>query len=74
MKSQNHSRLMHDYEERVRSLLFDGYVLVHITQLNDGGFTKLKHRSNQNVVIVSAHGGYLTQKTNGIIVHHMKYE
>ena len=63
-----------DYEERIRSLLSDGYRVRHETVLVDGVVCRLHHMSNGKDIVIRAQGHLLVQKTNHIVTHTQSYE
>lgn len=68
---QQHKKLNHSYNERLVSLLQDGYRLRHETRVGALIVTRLHHMSNGNDIIIHVNfeKGTLTQKTNHIQVH-----
>lgn len=61
--------------ERVMSLVGDGYLIRTISENASRTFYKLLHRSNGNVVTITAfwQARRLVQRSNGIIVHQQDY-
>lgn len=57
-------------QERLQSLLDDGYFIVFIGELMDKTLLKLRHRRNRNVIILTyfTKQSLLTQTTNGVEV------
>ena len=57
-------------QERLQSLLDDGYYIVFIGELMDKTLIKLRHRRNRNVIILTyfTKQSLLTQTTNGVEV------
>lgn len=69
-------RLVHDYLERLRSHVQDGYVVRHETKLNTFYMVRLKHMSNGNEIVLKADFEHhsLSQKTNHILTHFQVYD
>lgn len=69
-------QLRRDFFERYNSLKKDGYISLYL--VNDRGYlaTKLIHAANRNLIYLSADfaNGSLKQKTNGKLVHFLKYD
>lgn len=59
------------FEHRVASMLEDGYVEVSYTDMTYFIFTKLRHRSNGNIVTLTAfpQADRMMQKANGRVVY-----
>lgn len=59
--------------ERLMSLVGDGYFFCHLAELDNGNkcIVKLRHRSNGNnvVLVVDYRNRRITQSTNGKITH-----
>jgi len=57
-------------QERIQSLLDDGYFVVFIADMMDKKVTKLRHRRNRNVINLTYYpkNSLLTQTTNGVEV------
>lgn len=51
-----------DYVERLRSLLSDGYLCVHSTQLPNMYYSKLRHHFNGNIITLVANFDKCTLK------------
>ena len=59
------------FEHRIASMLEDGYVEMHYTDMTYFIFAKLQHRTNGNVVTLTAfpQADRMMQKTNGRVVY-----
>lgn len=57
-------------QERLQSLLDDGYYIVFMGDLIDKTLMKLRHRRNRNVIVLTYFPklSLITQKTNGVEV------
>lgn len=64
-----------DYEERLRSLRSDGYLLRFETRHHDFYFASLKHITNCNIITLSLdiHDRNLRQHTNHVLTHQQVY-
>ena len=58
-------------DQRIRSLVDDGYIEVSYTDMTYFIFAKLRHRTNGNVVTITAypHMDKMVQKTNGKVTY-----
>lgn len=63
------ARLVHDYLERMASLITDGYILNHATNQEWLLLARLSHSPSGNTIILSANLQTLalTQKTNNLL-------
>lgn len=74
--SENTQKMMiRDYEERLRSLVYDGYQFRHETRNDRFFFARLKHMSNGNSIsmVLNFEAKTLVQKTNMVITHQQSY-
>lgn len=71
MKPRQVDFLRKVFEHRIASMLEDGYVEMHYTDMTYFIFTKLRHRSNGNIVTLTAfpQSNRMMQKTNGRVVY-----
>ncbi len=69
-------RIVHDYLERLRSHVQDGYVIRHESRLDNFYMVRLKHMCNGNEIILKADFERLslTQKTNNLLTFNRIYE
>lgn len=76
MTLSSNQRLAADYEERLSSLLADGYCKRFDHRGDYLWFAKLKHMANGNAVELKANFGLhtLSQHTNHILKHLQVYE
>lgn len=76
MERTQNSRMAKDYEERLSSLLADGYCCRFDHRGDDLWFAKLKHMANGNSVELRANfpSNTLTQLTNHVLKHQHTYE
>lgn len=67
--------MIRDYEERLRSLVYDGYQFRHETRNDRFFFARLKHMSNGNsiTIVLNFEDMTLTQKTNMVVTHQHSY-
>jgi len=67
--------LLHDFQERLASLLEDGYRLQFQTQSIELWYASLKHKSNGNRIFLKARlrDKELVQHTNYVRTHYKKY-
>lgn len=71
MKPRQVDFLRKVFEHRIASMLEDGYVEVTYTDMTYFIFTKLRHRSNGNIVTITAfpQADRMMQKANGRVVY-----
>lgn len=69
------ARMVHDYVERLSSLLQDGYSVVFETRSPDMYFVRLRHLRNFTKMTLSARFANLTliQRRNGLVCHIASY-
>lgn len=67
--------ILRDYVERLRSLVDDGYRVLHTTEDKDYYISRLSHRSNGNRIVLCANfrARLLWQKTNQNITFQKDY-
>lgn len=72
MDSIRLAKLMAAYEERIQSLLVDGYKVRHRTNFKTFEVCRLHHMSNGNYIVMFADFVQyeLLQKTNQLVTHH----
>lgn len=75
MRQLIYSKIVHDYLQRLKSALEDGYVLQHETHGVRSYCAIMRHRSNGNRISLIADftSMVLTQKTNCVITHQQRY-
>lgn len=71
MNSSRFPTISKSYQERLRSLLEDGYQLRHETRVGNLTICRLHHMANGNDIILrlDEERGELIQKTNHILKH-----
>lgn len=69
------ARMVHDYVERLSSLLQDGYAVVFEVKWPGLYHVKLRHARNFTIMTLSAHFANLTliQRRNGMACHIASY-
>lgn len=69
------ARMVHDYVERLSSLLQDGYAVVFEAKSPDMYFVRLRHLRNFTKMTLSARFANLTliQRRNGLVCHIASY-
>lgn len=75
MQCNTGQTIVRDYVERLRSLVGDGYRVLHATEDRDFYMSRLSHRSNGNRIVLCAHfrDRQLWQKTNQIVTFQKDY-
>lgn len=68
---QRKAKLLAVYEERIQSLLDDGYKIRHRTNFRTFEVCRLHHMSNGNDIVISADlvDYEIIQKTNQLVTH-----
>lgn len=75
LSDERAGRMVHDYVERLSSLLEDGYCVVFESKWPGLYLVKLRHTRNFTIMTLSAHFANLTliQRRNGLVCHIATY-
>lgn len=67
-------KAVQEYLERLRSLLLDGYTVVHDTKQGNFEFVRLRHRNNGKSVFLSRRDNVVQQRSGTRLVFSIAYE
>lgn len=67
-------KAIHEYMERLRSLLIDGYIVVHETQQVNFEFVRLRHRLNGKTIYLSRRDNIVQQSNEKRTLFTITYE